>query len=242
VVGSAEHGALMRPNGSHAAAVGLPPDRAANFDPLARVYVRLEQLSFGRALMRRRTCFLADSSLSSARRVLVLGDGDGRFTAALLERYPTLEVSAVDASAAMLAELRRRVTLRSPRASLVVYHADSRIWAPPRHDFDLVIAHFFFDCFTSGDIASMVPRIAPALAPDARWLVSEFAIPSASARAFAARCLVRALYFAFWALTGLEVKQLPDYQSALACAGFACARFETGLGGALRSELWLRQA
>jgi hypothetical protein len=71
-------------------------------------------------------------------------------------------------------------------------------------------------------------------------LVSDFAIPSGGAQAFAARWLVRALYFAFWALTGLDVKQLPDYQNALACAGFACARVETGLGGALRSELWLR--
>jgi hypothetical protein len=83
-------------------------------------------------------------------------------------------------------------------------------------------------------------RIAPALAPNARWLVSDFAIPSGSVRAFAARSLVRALYFAFWAITGLKVKHLPDYQTALSSAGFACARAEIALGGVLRSELWQR--
>jgi hypothetical protein len=103
-----------------------------------------------------------------------------------------------------------------------------------------VVAHFFFDCFTSRDIAALVSRIAPALTPDARWLISEFAIPAAGVRAFAARLLVRALYFGFWLITGLKVKRLPDYQSALGSSGFACARAEAGLGGALRSELWQR--
>ena len=215
--------------------------QAANFDRLARVYAPLERCSFGRLLARRRACFLGDSRVASARRVLILGDGDGRFTAALLERYPALEVSAVDASAAMLGELRRRVARRCPHAELALHHADARAWTPPRRGFDLVVTHFFFDCFTTRDLGPMVARIAPGLAPDARWLVSEFAIPPRSrARALAARLLVRALYLAFWAMTGLDVKRLPDYQGALASAGFTCARAETGLGGALRSELWQR--
>jgi hypothetical protein len=106
--------------------------------------------------------------------------------------YPTLEVSAVDASAAMLAELHRRVTLRSPRASVVVHDADLRISAPPRDDFDLVIAHFFFDCFTSGDIASMGhthrthARARPALAGfglrDPLWRRASICRPVVGAR------------------------------------------------------------
>ena len=212
----------------------------ANFDRLARVYAPLERFSFGRLLARRRACFLGDSRIASARRVLVLGDGDGRFTAALLERHPALEISAVDASAAMLGELRRRVARRSPQAALALHHADVRTWTPPQHGFDLVVAHFFFDCFTSRDLGPMIARIAPTLAPNAHWLVSEFAIPSSGARALGARLLVRTLYLAFWAMTGLEIRRLPDYQGALASAGFTCASAETGLGGALRSELWQR--
>ncbi len=218
----------------------MPRDKAANFDLLARLYAPLERFSFGRALERRRACFLADSRVANARRVLALGDGDGRFTAALLERYPALEVTAVDASRAMLGELQRRVRLHCSPAALSVHQADLRTWSPPQHGFDLVVTHFFFDCFSRTDIEAMIARVAPTLTPDARWLVSDFAIPSGGARALAARLLVRVLYFAQWAATGLRVKRLADYRSALTSAGFACMRVENALGGLLRSELWQR--
>jgi ubiquinone/menaquinone biosynthesis C-methylase UbiE len=213
---------------------------AANFGHLARLYAPLEWLSFGGALARRRRCFIADARLANARRVLVLGDGDGRFTAALLECYPTLEVTAVDASADMLAELERRVRVRTPSALLELQHADLRSWLVPQGNYDLVASHFIFDCLSTRDIAGLVTRIAPALAPNARWLVSDFAIPTHAIWTPFAKLLLRLLYFAFGVLTGLEVTHLPDYQSALKCAGFALSASETALGGTLRSELWER--
>jgi len=114
---------------------------AANFDPLARCYAPLEWLSFGSALSRRRTRFLGDPRLAGTTHALVLGDGDGRFTAALLERYPSLRVTALDSSAAMLAALERRVALRTPRARLELHCADIRTWLPPRAGYDLVATH-----------------------------------------------------------------------------------------------------
>ena len=214
----------------------------ANFDRLARLYAPLEWLSFGRALSRRRRCFLADPRLASARRALVLGDGDGRFTAALVERYPTLEVTAVDASAGMLDELERRVRAKTPRATLDLQCADLRSWTVPRRNFDLVVSHFLFDCLTTPDLTDLVARLTPALTPNARWLVSDFAIPNHAVWAPAARLLLRFLYFAFGILTGLEVTHLPDYQSALKSAHFELEAAETALGGTLRSELWARRA
>ncbi|MEI9940939.1 MAG: class I SAM-dependent methyltransferase [Pseudomonadota bacterium] len=217
-----------------------PLASAANFDRLARLYAPLEWLSFGRALSRRRRCFLADPRVASARHALVLGDGDGRFTAALLERYPALEVTAVDASAAMLAELERRVRADAPNATLDLQCADLRSWPVPRANYDLVVSHFFFDCLTTRDLADLIARIAPALAPNARWLVSDFAIPSHAVWTPFAKLLLRSLYLVFGLLTGLRVTQLPDYQSALKSAGLELTNAETALGGALRSELWER--
>ena len=218
----------------------MPPAPPANFDRLARLYAPLEWLSFGRALSRRRRCFLADPRVASAQRALVLGDGDGRFTAALVERYPALEVTAVDASADMLEELERRVRAKTPSAALDLQCADLRTWSVTGAGYDLVVSHFVFDCLTTPDLAGLVARIAPALAPRARWLVSDFAIPSHALWTPIAQLLLRFLYFAFRLLTGLEVTQLPDYQSALASARFELASVETGLGGTLRSELWQR--
>lgn len=213
---------------------------AANFDVLARIYGLLEVVSFGGALSRRRMCFLDDPCFAPARSVLVLGDGDGRFTAELIERYPSLEVTAVDASAAMLAMLQRRVARRSPQASLAVHRADAREWSPPpQRSYDIVVSHFFFDCFTTADVSALIHRISCALAPNARWLVSEFAVPPQKKRAVFARFVIRALYFAFWLSTGLRVKTLPDHAGPLTSAGFAPVRIELGVGGMLRSELWL---
>jgi cyclopropane fatty-acyl-phospholipid synthase-like methyltransferase len=213
-----------------------------NFDRLARPYQALERFSFGRALARRRACFLDDARVGNARRALILGDGDGRFSAVLLERYPELQVTAVDASAVMLAELEQRVARHAPRAALELHCADLRAWQPTNAGYDLIVTHFFFDCLTSSDVAAMVARLSPAIAANASWLVSDFAIPARGVRALFARLLVRALYFAFGVLTGLRVTTLPEYEFALKSAGFACAASETALGGALTSELWQRSA
>jgi ubiquinone/menaquinone biosynthesis C-methylase UbiE len=213
-----------------------------NFDRLARLYAPLERLSFGGALQRRRLCYLGDPRLSSVAHALVLGDGDGRFCAALLERYPFVRVTAVDASAAMLAELQRRVKRRTPRAMLELHHADLRTWSPPHARYDLVAAHFFFDCLSTPDVAELVERVGPSLAPNAHWLVSDFAIPAGRFVTPFARLLLRALYLAFAVLARLRVSALPNYESALIAAGFACGAAETAFGGTLRSELWTRAA
>ena len=215
-------------------ALAPPPD----FGRLARVYAPLEWLSFGRALSRRRNCFLAHPRVADARRALVLGDGDGRFTAALVERYPDIEVTAVDASPQMLAQLERRVRARTPNARLELHHADLRSWSLPRADYDLVACHFFFDCLTRQELEAVIARVAPALAPRARWLVSDFAIPQHPFWTPAAKLLLRFLYFAFGWLTGLEVTHLPDHPPALSAARFELSQVETAWGGVLRSELW----
>ncbi|HEY0469966.1 MAG TPA: class I SAM-dependent methyltransferase, partial [Polyangiaceae bacterium] len=146
----------------------------------------------------------------------------------------------VDASAAMLAQLARRVRVRTPNARLELECADVRSW-PVRHaNYDLVVSHFFFDCFTTQELFSLIARIAPALALDARWLVSDFAIPTHALWNPFARPLIGFLYFAFGLLTGLRLRQLPEYPGAPESAHFQLLKTETALGGALRSEFWER--
>ena len=213
---------------------------APDFGRLARVYAPLEWLSFGSALARRRQCFLADPRVACTQRALVLGDGDGRFTAALLERYPSIAVTAVDVSADMLTQLERRVRARAPSARLELHCADVRSWPVPRAKYDLVVSHFFFDCFTTRELEQLIARIAPTLAPSAHWLVSDFAIPRQGLWTPLAKLLVRFLYFAFGLLAGLRLTRLPEYERALELADFELSELESALGGTLRSELWRR--
>ena len=212
----------------------------ANFDALARVYAPLEHLSFGRALARRRACFLSDPRLGEPRSALVLGDGDGRFTAQALAQHPALALTALDSSAAMLGVLERRVRRASPSANLALHHADARSWQPPQAGYQLVAAHFFFDCFTTEELSAMVARFAPSVAPHASWLVSDFAVPTHRLWGRLANVVVRSLYLAQAALTGSKIRRLPDHAPALRAAGFALIDSKTALGGLLRSELWQR--
>jgi SAM-dependent methyltransferase len=212
--------------------------RPPNFDRLAGLYRWMEIASFGPFLWWCRCAFLAD--LGACRRALILGDGDGRFTARLLRANPNLRIDAVDASSAMLQSLARRAV---PHAGRVSTHlADARHWqpndledAPP---YDLVVTHFFLDCLTTPEVQALAASLRPALSPSALWLVSEFDLPPGWYGRLVARPVVQGLYLAFGWLTGLNVRALPDHPSALRASGLAVRKRRTWLGCLLVSELW----
>ena len=207
-----------------------------NCDPLARWYRWLEYAGFGRALERRREHFLPD--LRDVRRALVLGDGDGRFLAAFLRANPTVEVDAVDNSARMLALAERRVGGNSARVRF--HHADAREWSPPHADYDLIVTHFFLDCFTDAELVPLVARLASGAPDRARWVVSEFRQPAGGFAAWRARCWIGGLYAFFRVMTGLRVRRLPDHGAVLQAHGFERERTVNSDLGLLTSELWRR--
>jgi ubiquinone/menaquinone biosynthesis C-methylase UbiE len=208
---------------------------APDFNRLARIYRWLEYLSFGPSLWRCRIHFLPH--LLGCRRALVLGDGDGRFTARLLDANPRIQVTAVDASPRMIASLERAATLHRNRLTTEV--ADLRTWKPAESgQFDLIVTHFFLDCLDTNEIADLAQRLTPFLVPDALWLVSEFAIPKSRFCRPIAALLIGFLYRAFRLLTRLQQQSLPDYNRALIATGWARQSESAHLGGVLVSQLW----
>lgn len=218
---------------------GVAHDRdTPNFDRLAHAYRWMEYLSFGPMLERCRFHFLPECF--DARQALVLGDGDGRFTARLLASNPKVEIDAIDCSAAMLKQLRQRAVAAATTGStrLQTTQADLREFTPGRGEYDLVVSHFFLDCLTEDEVAALVERTAPHLTANACWLVSEFAIPEQGWRRGAARLLVRSLYFAFGVMTHLRVRKIPDYSSILMRNGFRLQQQTRFVGGLLVAEIW----
>jgi len=211
-----------------------PATPAANFDRIARSYRWLEYFSFGQALERCR--FYRIPQLVSARRALVFGDGDGRFLARLLAANPTLHADVVDQSSAMLRLLQARTAAAGAGDRICIHQADARAFTPTG-TYDLVVTHFFLDCFTTEEVKSLVQRILPHLAPDARLLVSEFAIPGGLA-ALPAKSIVASLYAAFRVLTGLQIHMLPDYAATFTHSGLALQDRKPFLAELLISELW----
>jgi ubiquinone/menaquinone biosynthesis C-methylase UbiE len=208
--------------------------RAANFDRIARPYRALEYLTLGKKLEQTRFHFLPQ--LASARNALVLGDGDGRFLAKLLAENRTIEATAVDGSATMLALLRRRCSAFTRRLKTI--QTDALVFKPePGVSYDLVVSHFFLDCFTAEELDRLLQNLLPALKDGTQWLISDFQIPQSKLH-LPALVLVRSLYLAFRLLTGLRVTKLPDYAACLLRAGFECKDRKMFFSGILSTELW----
>jgi ubiquinone/menaquinone biosynthesis C-methylase UbiE len=204
-----------------------------NCDPIARWYRWFEYLGFGRELERRRYAYLAD--VADARRILVLGEGDGRFLKRLVEQNRGASIDYVDLSSRMLALARSRAG-----DSVKYHHADARSIPLPPAEYDLIVTHFFLDCFNRADAGPLVDRIAKAASPDARWLVSEFRQPEQGWRAVWARLWLQSLYHFFHLTTGLGTAHLVDHHPLLTRHGFRIVREQSARFGLLSSELWSR--
>ncbi|MGA9668691.1 MAG: class I SAM-dependent methyltransferase [Terracidiphilus sp.] len=212
---------------------------APDFNRLAGPYHWLEYATFGPWLSLARSVFLPQ--VTTCRRGLVFGDGDGRFAARLLRANPHIHIHAVDASPAMLGALVRRAGLDVARVRTEL--ADARAWQPDLPNgsdqaYDAIFTHFFLDCLTTEEIQSLAATVRSAASPSAVWIVSDFAIPPGWYGSLVARPLIWILYRAFGWLTGLAVRTLPDHHSALRAASFILRDRRTWLGGLLISELW----
>jgi SAM-dependent methyltransferase len=192
-----------------------------NCDRIAHWYRWLEYAAFGSALRRRREAFLFE--LGNPKKVLLLGDGDGRFLQIFTALYPQARVDAVDVSERMIALARARVP------SAAFHLADAREF-PFAQCYDLAVAHFFFDCFETEDLSRLLNRIQTRA-----WLISEFRNTPWS------RPVLRGLYFFFLTTTGLRTTVLPDHRPMLEKLGFHLAKEQKSLASLLASELWIRE-
>jgi ubiquinone/menaquinone biosynthesis C-methylase UbiE len=205
-----------------------------NCDPIARWYRWFEYAGFGRGLERRRFAFLPE--VAQARRILLLGDGDGRFLARLVAINRDAAIDYVDSSHKMLKLARSRNSCDR----VTFHHADALQIELPATTYDLIVAHFFLDCFNRHDAERLIERVAAAACPAARWLVSEFRQAPQGWRALWARLWLRVLYLFFRVATGLRTRQLIDHHPLLERHGFQLAHAESARFGLLVSELWSR--
>lgn len=117
---------------------------------------------------------------------------------------------------------------------------DVRNLQRPAHQYDLIVTHFFLDCFADHDLLPLVRDLAGYAGPRARWILSEFCeAPGRWGRLWTG-AVTRSLYAAFKLTTNLTVTRLPDYGGALEQAGFQPDKREEALGGLLHSSVWVR--
>ncbi len=198
----------------------MSTNQPANYDRLASVYAFSEYLTFGSQLVKCREAWLAE--VRTCQNILLLGDGDGRFSTRLLEGTSTTQLVSLDASLSMLTVARNRRKKREASDDRITnLHCDILQWSAPPHKFDAVVAQFFFDSFDQETLKKIVAKLKTTLEPTGRLVVSEFNIPKDTRIGnLRGRFTLGILYPLFKLITKLQTRQLADYRSLLMNQGF----------------------
>jgi len=238
-----------------------------SFDTLAPYYRIMELVTAGGVLQRSRTAFLAEAA--NSRRALLLGEGPGRFLGELLRTNPYVEVTCVERSPRMIEEARKRLT-ESELARVHFLQADALTWQPLTPSlfpsdgervaegrvrgilqsqeverrlhgkFDLIVTHFFLDCFRREELAELVAKIAESATEDARWLLADFREPESGWRRWRGRAALALMYGFFRVATGLSAARLTPPDGFLETGGFHLASRRRANFGLVHSDLWQR--
>ncbi|MDP9099101.1 MAG: class I SAM-dependent methyltransferase [Verrucomicrobiota bacterium] len=211
-----------------------------SFDSIAPAYRTLETIAFGGDLQRARIACLGE--IETPRRALIVGEGNGRFLCELLRVHPTVEVDCVDASERMLELARQRVEREVPaRANQIDFVSqDISAWSPKGHQFDLIVTHFFLDCFSETRISEIVAKLSRNADVNAIWLLADFCVPAREAARLRAGLWLSAMYRFFRITAGIEATELADPSPFLREAGFALASHHLFRSGMVKSERWRR--
>ena len=205
-----------------------------NFDRLARYYCALEYLAFGRDLECARLSLLPH--LKECRRILVLGEGDGRCLEKLIAIAPDAQIDCLDISKAMLARAEAR--LRSTPHHVTFQQADILTTELPVQHYDAVITCFFLDCFTPKQVSGIITKISQSLLPNALWLWADFALPDHGLARIRAKIWLTTLYAFFRWTTNLEARSLPPSEQFVTAASFRILHQYTHQWGLVRSAVF----
>ncbi len=206
-----------------------------NFDRVAASYRWLETIVFGDQLQQARVAFLRE--IGRPQRVLVVGEGNGRFLAEFVRMHPNVPVDCIEASARMIALAQRA----AGAAEVTFIQADITAVALSKNSYDLIVTHFLLDCFSEETLPPLIDRLAEAATAEARWLIADFCHPPGGWRRLRARVLIGLMYFFFRAVAGIEAHHLVDYRQLLRAQGFERTDEKILPNEMICSELWRRR-
>lgn len=210
-----------------------------SFDSLAPIYRRMEAVTAGGILQRCRTSFLVE--VAGCERALLLGEGPGRFLVELLRANPRVAVTCVELSPRMIEAARCQLS-EADLARVRFVPADALKWQPPPGEFDLVVTHFFLDCFRPEELQALVAKIAASATGDACWLLADFREPETGWRRWRGRMLLALMYGFFRLATGLSAARLTPPDEFMDAGGFRLKARRLANCGLVHSDLWVRHA
>lgn len=208
-----------------------------SFDILAPHYHWMERFLAQGKLQRCRLHGL--EAALGAERLLLVGEGHGRFLKILGGQKYAGSITCVDASAGMLEVAKgkaRQSGLVEGQVDFV--HEDVLVWEPPEERFDFVATHFFLDCFDEAELGQVVRKLGKAVVSRGCWHVADFTCPDKGWRRLRARVILWMMYLFFRPVTGLSATQLVDPEPLLRESGFTRVLSQDSEWGLLRSQVW----
>ena len=211
-----------------------------NFDRIAPFYQTMESWFAGRCLQHCRLAFL--DQIPEPSRVLMVGEGHGRFLVPFRRKFPETEITVIDGSAKMLEIAGRRLVEEGLRTDGVAFvHSMLGDWKIPDQRFDLIVTNFVLDCLTADQLGKAVSKLESSATGDAHWLVADFQVPERGMARWRSRIILWLLYRFFGVTAGLSAKSLVSPDAFMEEAGFHLLERKTWDWGLLKSERWRRK-
>ncbi len=212
-----------------------------SFDRLAPAYRAMELVLAGGKLQRCRLAWL--DAVVNCRNALLVGEGNGLFLAACAARLPRARFTCLDASPTMLRLARARWLASGGDADRAEFqHGFLPGCQPERHGFDLIVTHFFLDCFPADELARVIATLTSGAASGARWLVADFREADGTLSRLRSRAILGLMYRFFRVATRLPAERLTAPDPLLASHGWQLRGRQVSEWGLLHSDLWEKAA
>jgi len=207
-----------------------------NFDLIAKHYNWIEKIIFRSDLEKVRRMNLA--LVKNAKSILLLGDGDGRFLEQVSLMGTDAFIVSVDSSAKMI-DLSKRKLEKS--ALNVEFNCTKIEDFQPIESFkpDLIIAHFFLDCFTHDEVKLIIDRVSEWAAVNAKFVISDFLITKkTSFNKIYQKMLTKIMIRFFRLFCGISARLLPNIPKIMTSRGWNCLSQEGLKGEFINSWVW----
>lgn len=176
-----------------------------DFDIIAPIYDALARVVFGRSLDSAQQTFLTHIEANS--RVLIVGGGTGK----ILEWLPEdlgLKVDYIELSKGML----HKASSRTSKGNHVQFLCqDVR---EMKGNYDIIIANFFLDCFSSKDLEAILLHLKRLLNSRGKLFVTDF-YPT---NVWHQKLLIQSMHWFFRMVTRLEADELLDIHEKVKAA------------------------
>lgn len=203
----------------------------SNFNGIAPLYDALAFIVFGKKLQQAQIVFL--DLIPAGSSVLIVGGGTGWLLRQVLLRGKPKRVVYLETSARMLARASRRM-LRKPLVGTIEFRLgnETSLTDVP---FDVILTPFVLDVFSEQTLRTQfIPRLKNVLNSGGLWLVTDFVNTKIGWQ----RALLWTMIRFFRLTTGMQARQLADWQRTLAETGLTRQTQQSAVGGMVSAEVW----